>query len=151
MDRTLSTETLIDYHFGTLGPEARAEVEETLLASADSLRAYLRLKRELDRAQPVSEGPSPEARLRLRAAVAELVRPARTPGLPGLRSLLARPVPLYQTLAAAAVAALLVVMAGGLLRQGPVEQASEFGLSAGAASAPAVDFARPSPLSLDVF
>ena len=151
MDRTLSTETLIEYHFGTLGPEARAEVEEALLASAESLRVYLQLKRELDRAQPVPEVPTPQARLQLRAAVAELVRPApprRVVG--GLRGLLARPVPLYQTIAAAAVAALLVIMAGGMWPQ-PGSDSVMSGMAESAASAPQVDMARPHPLGLDVF
>ena len=77
MDRELSTEILIDYHFGTLAAAERAAVEEALMSSAEALRAYLQLKRQLDRAQPQAEAdaPSPEARLRLRAAVAELVRP----------------------------------------------------------------------------
>jgi hypothetical protein len=160
MDRPLTTDTLIEYHFGTLGPQARAEVEDTLLASADSLRLYLQLKRELDRAQPLPEAPSAQARLRLRTAVAELVRPEpqrgphrahhRPGSMRGLRGLLARPVPLYQTLAAAAVAALLVVMAGGMWPQ-PAADSGRSGSSEAAASAPQVDMARPHPLGLNVF
>ena len=146
MDRELSTETLIDYHFGTLPAAERAAVEEALVGSPEALRAYLQIKRQLDRAQPHGEdaAPSPEARLRLRAAVAELVRPRPARRLWGV---LARPVPLYQTLAAAAVAGLLVAAAGAWW---PV--AGEPGASSsGAAEATKVDFARPGPQGLPVF
>jgi hypothetical protein len=117
MDRRLSPETLIEYHFGTLEGPARTAVEETLLESEDALRAYLRLKRELDGAYSAEDVPSPAAKARLRAAVQQEVgarqsqlaaaAPAVVLGLRAdakaeRRSLLAvfwRPIPLYQTLA----------------------------------------------------
>jgi hypothetical protein len=147
MDRELSTEILIDYHFGTLPAAERAAVEEALVSSPEALRAYLQLKRQLDRAQPRDDdaAPSDQARLRLRAAVADTVRPRPARKLWGL---LARPVPLYQTLAAAAVAGLLVAAAGAWW---PV--AGEPGVAATGAieDATKVDFARPGPQGLPVF
>jgi anti-sigma-K factor RskA len=146
MDRELSTEILIDYHFGTLPAAERAAVEEALVGSPEALRAYLQIKRQLDRAQPQVEdaAPSPQARLRLRAAVAELVRPRPTRRL---RGLLARPVPLYQTLAAAAVAGLLVAAAGAWWPAGEPGWVSP----SAAMDATKVDFARPGPQGLPVF
>ena len=147
MDRELSPEILIDYHFGTLPAAERAAVEEALVGSPEALRAYLQIKRQLDRAQPqvADAAPSPEARLRLRAAVAELVRPrpARR-----LRGLLARPVPLYQTLAAAAVAGLLVAAAGAWW---PVAGEPGGASPSAAVDATKVDFARTGPQGLPVF
>jgi hypothetical protein len=147
MDRELSTEILIDYHFGTLAAAERAVVEDALMSSADALRAYLQLKRQLDLTQPQAEAaaPSAETRLRLRAAVAELVRPRPARKLWGL---LARPVPLYQTLAAAAVAGLLVAAAGAWW-PGAGDPAA---LAPGAADdATMVDFARSGHQGLAVF
>ncbi|HEY0714443.1 MAG TPA: hypothetical protein VGF45_17295, partial [Polyangia bacterium] len=113
MDRRLSPETLIDYHFGTLeGPE-RAAVEEALLSSEESLRTYLRLKRELDGAYPAEDVPSASAKERLRLAVASEVEKLRHPPRSRLRAWLSRPVPLYQTVAVAAVVALLAGVLGG--------------------------------------
>jgi anti-sigma-K factor RskA len=147
MDRELNTEILIDYHFGTLPAAERAVVEEALVGSPEALRAYLQIKRQLDRAQSQAEdaAPSPEARLRLRASVAELVRPrpARR-----LRGLLARPVPLYQTLAAAAVAGLLVAAAGAWW---PLAGEPGGASPSAAADATKVDFARSGPQGLAVF
>jgi anti-sigma-K factor RskA len=146
MDRELSTEILIDYHFGTLPAAERAAVEEALVGSPEALRAYLQIKRQLDRAEAQVEdaAPSPEARLRLRAAVAELVRPRPTRRL---RGLLARPVPLYQTLAAAAVAGLVVAAAGAWWPAGEPGGGSP----SAAMDATKVDFARPGPQGLPVF
>jgi anti-sigma factor RsiW len=147
MDRELSTENLIDYHFGTLPAEQRAAVEEALVSSPEALRAYLQIKRQLDRAQPqgAEAAPSAEARQRLRTAVADLVRPRPARKLWGL---LARPVPLYQTLAAAAVAGLLVAAAGAWW-PGPGEPGTA--ASGAAEDATKVDFARPGLQGLAVF
>jgi hypothetical protein len=158
MDRELSTETLIDYHFGTLPADRRAAVEEALLGSPEALRAYLRTKRELDRAHArtqhahgdapgdADEVPSPAARQRLRAEVAELVRPRPARKLWGV---LARPVPLYQTLAVAALAGLVVAIAGAWW---PVAGGGAPPADPGiGAAAPRVDFAPAGPQGLAVF
>jgi hypothetical protein len=166
MDRRLSPESLIEYHFGTLEGPARTAVEEALLESEESLRAYLRLKRELDGAYASDEVPGPAAKTRLRAAIAAEVG-GRQPGLrepagpgawSGLLGVFWRPIPLYQTLAVAAVAAVLVGILGlpriagtagnprpGDTGGGPAE-------SAGRPSSPGpkVDFTGPRPVGLDV-
>ena len=70
-------------------------------------------------------------------------RPARR-----LWGLLARPVPLYQTLAAAAVAGLLVAAAGAWW---PGRRDAGGTSPSAAADATKVDFARPGPQGLPVF
>jgi hypothetical protein len=158
MDRRLSPETLIEYHFGTLEGPARTAVEEALLESEDALRAYLRLKRELDGAHSADDVPSPAAKVRLRAAVQQEVG-ARASQLAAVaptvsaaasrRSLLAifwRPMPLYQTLAVAAAAAVLVGFLG-LRESGDADAPAARKVSA---PAPTVDFTGPSPVGLDV-
>ncbi|HEY0705707.1 MAG TPA: hypothetical protein VGG33_02865, partial [Polyangia bacterium] len=77
MDRRLSPETLIDYHFGTLEGAERAAVEEALLSSEESLRTYLRLKRELDGAYAAEDVPSQSAKAKLRLAVEREVKQPR--------------------------------------------------------------------------
>ncbi|MBN8227539.1 zf-HC2 domain-containing protein [Corallococcus macrosporus] len=65
---------LVAYHFGTLDPEARQAVEDHLPECTKCLREFIALKRELETSE---EGPlpSPQARDRLRLAVAREVRP----------------------------------------------------------------------------
>ena len=150
MDRRVSPETLIEYHFGTLAAPARATVEEALLASAEALRDYLRLKRELDGASSADDVPSPAAKARLRAAVEVEVagRQARAAGARRRRGVLGwiwRPVPLYQTVAVAAAAAVLVGLFGLV---GPDEDGELPAALRG--PTPAVDYAGPTPLALDV-
>jgi hypothetical protein len=168
MDRRLSPETLIEYHFGILEGVARTAVEEALLQSEVSLRAYLRLKRELDGAYASDEVPSPTAKARLRASVQREVsgaqmrreavaEPAHRVGRAGgqlrrwgrgIRRVFWRPIPLYQTLAVAAVAAVLVGFFG--LGQPAGDGSEELLPRAGTTPAPKVDFAGPRPLGLDV-
>jgi hypothetical protein len=139
MDRELTPEILLDYHFGTLEPSERAAVEEELVASQTALRAYLELKRALDGAAGADDRPSPQVAARLRAAVAA----AHGPGGWGfLRRWLRRPVPLYQSVAFAAATAVLVA-AIAVFRPGPSHPAPE------SVPAPAVDSVRV-PLSLQM-
>jgi hypothetical protein len=163
MDRRLSPETLIEYHFGTLEGPARTAVEEALLESEDALRAYLRLKRELDGAYSADDVPSPAAKARLRAAVQQevgarasqlaevaMTTAGATAAKAPRRSLLSvfwRPMPLYQTLAVAAAAAVLVGFLG--LRQSGDDPAVPPARRV-SAPAPTVDFTGPSPVGLDV-
>ncbi len=60
---------LIGYHFGTVSLEARAALEAHLPTCARCLTSFLALKRELE-TQPDLPPASPNARVRLRAAVA---------------------------------------------------------------------------------
>jgi hypothetical protein len=160
---TLPTaERLIDYHFGTLAPEERAAVEEALLASPAALRLYLQLKRELDGVHPAGERPSSAARTRLREAVAaEVAQVKRAPGAgrswwPKAGSLMARPVPLYQTIAATCGAACLAALLVGALglgwtgRRGAEERARTPAAGNAVPGAGAVDFASPHRISMEV-
>ena len=70
---------LIGYHFGTLEPAARAEVEAHLLECRACLRAFVALKRDLELSE-AEPRPSPAARARLRQAMAaELAGPTARP------------------------------------------------------------------------
>ena len=148
----VSTDTLIDYHFGTLAPEAAAVVEQRLLEDAAALRRYLELKRALDRPAAEPERPSAAVRERLRAAVAADYGPGWRRGL---RQLLRRPVPLYQTMALAAAVVLVVAAfslrhppSAGLSRENAVPS-----LTAPVATGTGemVDSARTVPFSLQIF
>lgn len=60
---------LVTYHFGETPLEARASLEAHLLSCRECLQDYLSLKREIETADLASR-PSPQARARLRRAVA---------------------------------------------------------------------------------
>jgi hypothetical protein len=143
MDEPITIETLIDYHFGTLAEEDRARLEQRLVEDEATLRQYLQLKRGLDGAATQEARVSADTRGRLRAAVAAAHGPSAGRRL---RRLLRRPMPLYQTLAVAAVVG-LVVGAVGLRTPG---RERTFAPPA-AAAGPAVDTARPQPFSLQIF
>ncbi len=70
MDCTLSQRELVPFHFGTVEPAVREELEGHLLTCASCLRDYLALKRDIETAAAV-EAPSAAARGRLRSAVAQ--------------------------------------------------------------------------------
>ena len=115
MDCAAVASVLVAYHFASLeGDEAERDAIDThLLACQRCLGTYLALKRAAERG-PL-EKPSPAVRTRLRASVAAAFpkaepRPARV-------TLLARRIPLYQGLFAAAVAAAIALAIPGLLRQ----------------------------------
>jgi hypothetical protein len=107
MDCTLIQGHLIGYHFATLGDEERRDVEGHLVECTSCLRTYLALKAHVDRASSNEEVPSEAARLRLRAAVQARFRP--TPAR-RVRRWLARPVPLYQSFAVAALVLLAIAL-----------------------------------------
>jgi anti-sigma factor RsiW len=69
---------LVGYHFGESEPETRSAIEAHLLGCRECLREYLDLKRAVETA-PDGERPSPEARDRLRRAVAAIVAPELEP------------------------------------------------------------------------
>ncbi len=140
MDCTLIQGHLIGYHFATLADDERAAVEAHLVACSDCLRTYLALKGHVDRAARDDEVPSEAARLRLRAAVEARFRPTSARRL---RRWLARPVPLYQSLAfaaALAAAAALGPVLARALRPAPTAHVAEH-----------VDSARPVAESLTIY
>lgn len=113
MDCALIQGRLIEYHFATLQDADREAVEGHLLSCTACLRTYLSLKAHVDRSAGAGEVPSEAARLRLRGAVEARFRP--TPAR-RLRRWLSRPVPLYQGLAIATLAAAAAVLAPTVAR-----------------------------------
>jgi hypothetical protein len=99
MDCSLIQGDLIAYQFAVASDAERARVEAHLVECTVCLRAYLALKAHVDGGGSQAQ-PSEESRLRLRAAVADRFRP--TPAR-RVRRWLARPIPLYQGIAVAAV------------------------------------------------
>jgi len=111
MDCSLIQGDLIAYHFAAASEDERERVEAHLLACQACLRSYLALKAHVDQTGKPPVLPGEASRLKLRAAVAKRFRPtpARRVG-----RWLARPVPLYQSLALAAAVVLGVALGPGL-------------------------------------
>ncbi|HEY2515103.1 MAG TPA: hypothetical protein VGI39_29760 [Polyangiaceae bacterium] len=93
---------LLAHALGASDDAARERIDAHLLTCTECLRAYLRLKHHVERGASLERRPSDEVRRRIRAEVAVLVRPTRAERL---NRWLRRPIPLYQGLAVAAVAA----------------------------------------------
>ena len=110
--------------------EARERIDAHLLTCTDCLRAYLRFKHHVERGASLRERPSDDVKRRIREDVASVVRPRGAARV--LRSL-RRPIPLYQGIAVACVAAgiavaspwihHLVIVAARLRRRGPSRRA----------------------------
>jgi anti-sigma factor RsiW len=143
MDCGLTKGELLPYALGTSSDEERARIDAHLLECTGCLRAYLRLKNQVERGAAPGARPSDEVRRRIRADVAAIVRPR---GVGRVRAWLARPIPMYQGLAVAALAAAVAMMA---------PQAIESFVEAAAKSAPApmahVDMSNPVPQSDTVY
>jgi anti-sigma factor RsiW len=127
---------LAAYHFGTLEEADRDRVEEHLLTCTGCLRAYLALKR---RTAPGAGGavPSAAAHGKLRDAVAARFRPT---GWTRARGWMARPIPLYQGLAAAVLALVVASLLSTLVDKSPVLAGGRY-----------VDTARPLAESLTIY
>jgi predicted anti-sigma-YlaC factor YlaD len=102
MDCRLIQGELLPYTLGTASEEENERIDEHLVTCTSCLRAYLRLKHHVARGGALDARPSEETRRRIRADVAAIVRPS---GAARVRQWLRRPIPLYQGLAVAAVAA----------------------------------------------
>jgi anti-sigma factor RsiW len=140
MDCTLIQGHLIGYHFATVSDDERAAVEGHLVSCTACLRTYLALKNHVDRGAVDDEAPSEAARLRLRAAVQARFRPTRARRV---GRWLARPVPLYQSLAVAAAVLLATALGPAVahaIHPGPAAHAAE-----------RVDTARASAESLTIY
>jgi anti-sigma factor RsiW len=129
---------LIAYHFDTSTDEERDAVERHLLGCRRCLEAYLALKRHVEHGAR-AERPGPEVHARLRGDVERAFRPMSRGRL---LAWLARPIPRYQGLAAAAVALAIAVLAPAL-----VERATSPALHGG----DRVDTSRPSAESLTIY
>jgi anti-sigma factor RsiW len=147
MDCRLIQGELIAYYFATTSEEQRSRVDEHLVACTSCLRAYLRLKHQIEHPNMEIEigtmhadRPSAETKRRLRADVEAAFRPSTAERA---RRWLRRPIPLYQGIAAAAVA-LLVASAGPIL-------ASAFEGTEEEATSERIDSSRPSPESLSFY
>lgn len=76
MECTLIQPEIVLYHFGTIAPGPRVEVERHLLGCRTCLEGYLALKRHLETEPDSGPRPSELARVKLRAAVErEFARP----------------------------------------------------------------------------
>jgi len=126
---------LVAYHFATVSDEERDAIDAHLLGCRTCLEAYLALKRAADKS-PL-ERPGARVRERLRADVA-----AAFPPKAGRVALLARRIPLYQGLAAAAIAAAIALAVPRLFHE-PHRAVPE-----GAAR---VDSARPHAESFQIY
>lgn len=142
MDCSAVASVLVAYHFATASDEERAAVDAHLVACRSCLETYLALKRAADAQSRDHERPSPDARARLRAEV------ARTFGARARRSsstrsatFLARRIPLYQGVVAAAVAAALALAIPRLVTPKP-----EVG-----SGTPLLDTSRASAQSLSIY
>lgn len=65
---------LVAYHFGSVAPETRSGIEHHLLGCTQCLRSFLAIKSDIELGDTDLE-PSRGARERLRAAIAERLRP----------------------------------------------------------------------------
>jgi anti-sigma factor RsiW len=142
MDCRLIQGELIAYHFATAREEERERVDEHLLVCTACLRAYLRLKRHVERGSTEVGRPSDALRDRLRRDVLAAFRPT---GRERVRRWLQRPIPLYQGIAAAAVA-LFVAGAGPILAEAVADREPRT-----TATMERIDTSRPSPQSLTFY
>lgn len=69
---------LVDYHFGVLEAQSRAKLEAHLLTCPRCVGAFVSLKRAIETSTS-DVAPSPDARARLRRAVADELRVAHSP------------------------------------------------------------------------
>jgi anti-sigma factor RsiW len=138
MDCTLiQVELIAAYHFGGLDGAEYDAVEAHLVECTECLRAYMRMKRHLERAPA---RPSDELRRRLRDDVELEFRPKARERA---RRWFARPIPLYQGLAVAAVVALLVAVMPAVARRAePPSPGGEVAVAPVPAPAQRVDTSR---------
>jgi anti-sigma factor RsiW len=139
MDCRLIHPELLPYLLGASSDAERERMDTHLVGCESCLRAYLRLKHDVQRGAVASARPSDQTRRRIRADVAAIVRPR---GAARVRNWLRRPIPLYQGLAVAAVAAGLAIALPQVLSaltQRPPETTAR------------VDMSRPVPQMLAVY
>jgi anti-sigma factor RsiW len=119
MDGHVIEERLLAYYFGASSDEDGGAIDAHLCACTACLRAFLDLKRHIEHGGDPEVRPRPATRERLRESVGRAFRPSAATRF---RRALRRPVPLYQSLAVAAFAATVAVLAPfarGLAREAP--------------------------------
>ena len=116
MDCTVISAQLIAYYFATSTDSERDAVDRHLLECTRCLRVYLQTKHHLERGADRSDAPSERVRLRLRNEVRAAFRPTAQARV---RTWLARPIPLYQGLAAAVVAVVLAALGPAIAHRAP--------------------------------
>ena len=139
MDCRMIQGELLAYTLGTSSDEDRDGIDAHLLGCTGCLRTYLRLKHHVEHGASLGARPSDETRRRIREDVAVLVRPR---GVARVRRWLGRPIPLYQSLAVAAVAAGIAIglpQAVDALARRPPETTAR------------VDMSKPVPQALAVY
>jgi anti-sigma factor RsiW len=114
MDCSLIQGDLIAYHFAAVSEGERHRVETHLVACEACLRSYLALKAHVDQTGKPPATPSEASRRKLRAAVEARFRPTLPRRVGGW---LARPIPLYQSLALATVVVLGVAFGPALVHR----------------------------------
>ena len=139
MDCRMIQGELFAYALGTSSEDDRDRIDEHMLTCTTCLRAYLRLKRHVEHGASLGARPSDATRRRIRDDVAAMVRPR---GVARVRGWLSRPIPLYQSLAVAAVAAGIAI--------GLPQLAGSFGRRAPETTA-RVDMSRPVPQALAIY
>jgi len=112
MDCRVIDEALVPYVLGACEDEERETIDRHLLECGRCLRAFLAMKRHVERGS--RERPSEHARAKLRAEVLATFRPSL--GARARRAL-ARPIPLYQGAVAAALAVAVAWIAPTIARR----------------------------------
>jgi hypothetical protein len=142
MDCSVVEADLIAYQLATCDDEARAQIDAHLLGCTPCLRAYLALKHHVERGATLDARPSDAARARLRAAVAAEFQPTlATRAARALR----RPIPLYQSLAAAAVIVLVAAAIAPILARNETQSPMQ------ATGGQRIDTARRTPENLSFY
>jgi len=139
MECSLVRIDLAAYHLGATEDETRATIDAHLLECGECLRAYLAVKRHVEE-RGAEDRPSEAARLRLRAAVESRFRRSGT-GV--VVEWFRRPVPLYQSIAFAAV-----VLAAAVF--GPM-LAADAQRSEPTAIGERIDTSSPTPRALGIY
>lgn len=137
MDGHVTDDLLLVYYLGASADDDRARIDAHLCACPACLRAFLDLKRHVERGLR----PRPAVRERLRADVRAAFRPTAAGRL---RRALRHPIPLYQGLAAAALAVAVVSLLPLARGLAPRDGARP-------ATGARVDSARLSPESLTIY
>jgi predicted anti-sigma-YlaC factor YlaD len=139
MECSLARIDLAAYHLGATEEETRASIDAHLLECSECLRAYLAVKRHVEERTAV-EQPSDAARLRLRAAVESRFRPTSAALVV---EWFRRPVPLYKSLAFAAMVVAAAVLAPILATRAPHYEPTALGER--------IDTSSPTPRALGIY